>query len=83
MEELFAIFGVEIDPNELDEQAYNDIINDLHVIQHEGSIYVGLSPEDMDEDETLYAFKERIVAILVDYLPYITEEDITFIAKVF
>ena len=81
MDNIISLFGIEIDADLITDEALSEIESTLDVYASDNIIYIGLSPSEMDDDDTLYNFKERIVSVLVDYLPYITEEDINFITR--
>ncbi len=75
---IMAIFGIEISAKILTKEQFNNIINDLDVFVIDDRIYIGRSPVEMNDDESLYDFKYGITEIIQDYLPDIEVDDIGF-----
>jgi hypothetical protein len=75
---IMVIFGIEVNAKFLTKEQFNNIINDLDVFVIDDRIYIGRSPVEMNDDESLYDFKSGIAEIIQDYLPDIEVDDIGF-----
>jgi len=75
---IMVIFGIEVNAKILTKEQFNNIINDLDVFVIDDRIYIGRSPVEMNDDESLYDFKYGITEIIQDYLPDIEVDDIGF-----
>lgn len=75
---IMVIFGIEVNAKFLTKEQFNNIINDLDVFVIDDRIYIGRSPVEMNDDESLYDFKYGITEIIQDYLPDIEVDDIGF-----
>ena len=53
---IMVIFGIEVNAKFLTKEQFNNIINDLDVFVIDDRIYIGRSPVEMNDDESLYDF---------------------------
>lgn len=77
--EHISVWGIELTDDDINEDKEGEIEEELSIYHTKGGILVGLEPDQMDDDETLYEFKRRISESITNYLYEVDVDDICFL----